>query len=183
MDKDTYYLFAVVLSGASSLISAINLFLFLRDRNFRTRCNPCFVSKAGSNEIFSEPGMSIDPITSAKGRAAILIHNDSMSPCTVQSITIRPLKRPFMKLISRLGEGAPMEGQFTPQQFPQVIKGREVCVFTFNPDQIRSNQFGQINVNFVGGGNRALDVATSYYRLSGLRRIISRIRAGNRLTS
>ena len=180
MDKDTYYVFAIILASASSLISAISLFLVLRDRSFRTRCIPAFVSRIGSSDVFLDPRMAADPTTQAQGRAAILICNDSMSLCTLEAITLRPMVKPLMKVFFQLGESIPIEGQFAPANFPQTIKGREVSVFTFNPSHIGTNKFGEINIKFVGGRCLKLDIATSFYRISKLRRLILRSRAAYR---
>jgi hypothetical protein len=183
MDKDTYYVLAILLSCVSSLASAVNLFLLLRDRAFRPKCISSFVSKVGSSDAFLDSSRAINPATSGQGRAAIVIYNDSTSSCTVQSIIVRPMIKPRMKVFYRLGTGFPLEGQFSPAQFPQTIKGREVAVFSFSPDQISLNRFGELNVHFVGGRSKKLNIEESYYRLSKLSRIISKSRAIYRMSS
>jgi len=180
MDKDTYYVFAIVLSSVSSLASAVNLSLLLRDRSFRPKCMPCFVSRIGSNEVFLDPTTAVDAGRRGQGRAAIVIYNDSTAPCTVQSVTIRPFLKHRLKYIFGLGESSPIEGQFSPAQFPQGIKGREAAVFSFNPDYISTHKFGQIQVNFVGRKSKKLNIAKSYYRLSMFSRIIERVVEGSK---
>lgn len=162
MNNSTYYILAVIISSISSLISAFNLFLLLRDRRFRVKCIPCFVSQSGSTEVITAPQNATDRKLKSTGRAGIIIYNASTLPCTVEGVSIGNRPRWFFKS----GLETPIDGGFQPHTFPQTIKSREVCVFTFSPDHVLSHKFGKINLRFVGGGFARIDVASTYYDLS-----------------
>lgn len=148
MDNTTYYAVAACLSAAALLVSAVNLFILLRDRRERLNVSACYIGQAGGIKII-RPERVLGTRDRTKTKAGLLIRNRSSQPCTIDSVAIED--RAFF------GFGPPKNlheivGEFAPAEFPQVVPGKSSCVFSFNPDELATRQESFLRVTLVDGG-------------------------------
>jgi hypothetical protein len=176
MDKETYYLLAVMFSCLSALFSSISFFFLIRDRRVDARCHACFVAHRGGARTILPASIVGDDDRSALGQGGILISNVSGVPCTVESVVLMRVTRRWLWPLFSFVEDREVPGEFLPSEFPQTIKGREASVFVFNPSEVRSNRLGLIRIRIAGAKDVNIDIAEQFFDKSRVQRNVERVK-------
>lgn len=157
MDRELYYLFALVLASLGTLISAVNMWIVLKDRLWKVSLFPHFVSGVDTHmRIFSVSHVGGESQWS-KYRAAIGIYNQGGVSCVVQSVEVQKRNSVFSKYTEET-----IEGSYMPSEIPSVIPSKGYLIFYFNPNILNANKVSRIAIKFANGKVKKLKISRFY---------------------
>lgn len=101
MDRELYYIFAILASSLSASLAFVNTYLLLKDRAAGIRVNFLVRKRSGTGKLYTDPKFDTLSEPLAAYHVAAVIENCSSNPITIMGVRIEKRKWRYVPYFGR----------------------------------------------------------------------------------
>lgn len=151
MDKDLYYLLAIIMSSVSALLAFINTNLLLRERNAGLRLHLFIKEGQGVEKIYLDASEKKFDRPPEAYRMAIMVENLSSVPTIAISVSLQVKRSPYMPFSG--WQSLELIGEFVADSSPPRIDARDYVVYEASAKNLKVRLRHRIVVKTTAGTN------------------------------